>query len=218
MSAPAANCPSCGAEVRFRWAGAVQTVCEHCSSILVRRDVDLDAVGRVSEPPPATSRIQIGTEGTYKGRRFTVVGRIAYAWQSGAWSEWHLAFGDGRSGWLSDAQDEYAVTFAVPDPPLLPPADALRPGEQVPLEIPGGPYAVGAITQARYAGVEGELPFEYWGKEQTPFADLRSESGKLATIDYSESPPLLFAGEFVEWDALKLMHLLEHGVRRIEGT
>src|SRR5688572_22712457 len=114
MSAPVANCPSCGAEIRFRWAGAIQTVCEHCSSILVRRDVDLAAVGRVSEPPPATSRIQVGTQGTYEQRRFTVVGRIAYAWESGAWSEWHLAFGDGRSGWLSDAQDEYAVTFAVP--------------------------------------------------------------------------------------------------------
>ena len=218
MSAPVANCPSCGAEIRFRWAGAVQAVCEHCSSIVVRRDVDLEAVGRVSEPPPATSRIRIGTEGTYAGRRFTVVGRIAYAWQSGAWSEWHLAFGDGRSGWLSDAQDEYAVTFAVPAPPPLPAAGELRPGQEVPLYIPGGPYTVGTVTAARYAGVEGELPFEYWGKEQTPFADLRSESGKLATIDYSESPPLLFAGEFVDFDALALTELREGEARRVEAT
>lgn len=218
MSAPAANCPSCGAEVRFRWAGAVQTVCEHCSSILVRRDVDLDAVGRVSEPPPVTSRIQLGTRGTYGGRRFTVVGRIAYAWESGAWSEWHLAFGDDTSGWLSDAQDEYAVTFAVHEARSLPDADALRPGNEVPLGIPGGPYTVGAVTSARYAGVEGELPFEYWGKERTPFADLRAEGGALATIDYSESPPLLFAGEFVELDALGLTELREAQVRRVEGT
>jgi predicted RNA-binding Zn-ribbon protein involved in translation (DUF1610 family) len=218
MSAPVANCPSCGAEIRFRWAGAVQTVCEHCSSIVVRRDVDLEAVGRVSEPPPVTSRIRLGTEGTYDGRRFTVVGRIAYAWQSGAWSEWHLAFGDGRSGWLSDAQDEYAVTFAVPAPPPLPPADELRPGQEVPLYIPGGPFTVGTVTAARYAGVEGDLPFEYRGKEHTPFADLRSESGKLATIDYSESPPLLFAGEFVDFGALALTELREGEARRVEAT
>jgi hypothetical protein len=218
MSAPVANCPSCGAEIRFRWAGAVQTVCEHCSSIVVRRDVDLEAVGRVSAPPPVTSRIRIGTEGTYRDRRFTVVGRIAYAWESGAWSEWHLAFGDGRSGWLSDAQDEYAVTFAVGKTPPLPPVDALQPGQEVALGIPGGAYTVGAVTRARYAGVEGELPFEYWGKEETPFADLRSDEGHLATLDYSESPPLLFAGEFVEFAALGLKELLEPGILRIEGA
>jgi hypothetical protein len=88
----------------------------------------------------------------------------------------------------------------------------------VALYVPGGPYTVGVVTAARYAGVEGDLPFEYWNKEQTPFADLRSETGKLATIDYSESPPLLFAGEFVEWEALELTNLLEHAVRRVQGT
>jgi predicted RNA-binding Zn-ribbon protein involved in translation (DUF1610 family) len=219
MSAPVANCPSCGAEIRFQWAGAVQTVCAHCSSIVVRRDVDLEAVGRVSEPPPVTSRIRIGTTGTYNGRRFTVVGRIAYAWEAGAWSEWHLAFGDGRGGWLSDAQDEYAVTFAVPHPPPLPPAGSLQPGQALELaEIPGGPYTVGAVTRARYAGVEGELPFEYWGKDETPFADLRSAGGHLATIDYSGDPPLLFAGEFVEFGSLQLRELADPPARRVEGT
>ncbi len=219
MTAPLANCPSCGAEIRFRWAGAVQTVCEHCSSILVRHDVDLQKVGVVSEPPPDTSRIQLGTTGTYGGARFTVVGRIAYAWDAGAWSEWHLAFGDGRSGWLSDAQGEYAVTFAVaPAPPSLPPAASLAPGQTVELGIAGGPHTVGAVTRARYAGVEGELPFEYWGKDATPFVDLRSQAGGLATLDYSEDPPLLFAGEFVELDALGLRDLRDAPARRVEGT
>lgn len=218
MTAPTANCPGCGAEIRFQWAGAVQTVCAHCASIVVRRDVDLEAVGRVSEPPPVTSRIRVGTTGAYGGRPFTVVGRIAYAWEGGAWSEWHLAFADGRSGWLSDAQDEYAVTFAIPRSGALPAPGALRPGQTVELGIPGGPYSVGAVTEARYAGVEGELPFEYWGKEATPFVDLRSGGGGLATIDYSESPPLLFAGEFVEFPALDLRHLLDGPTRRVEGT
>jgi hypothetical protein len=217
MTAPVANCPSCGAEIRFQWAGAVQTVCGHCASIVVRRDVDLEAVGRVSEPPPVTSRIRLGTTGAYGGRRFTVIGRIAYAWQSGAWSEWHLAFADGRSGWLSDAQDEYAVTFAIPGARPAP-ADALRPGLTVDLGIPGGPYTVGTVTEARYAGVEGELPFEYWGKEATPFVDLRSADGNLATVDYSENPPLVFAGEFVNFDALVLRELADAPVRRVEGA
>jgi Domain of unknown function (DUF4178) len=213
-----ASCPGCGAEVRFRWAGAVQTVCEHCGGILVRRDVDLERVGRVSEPPPRTSRIRVGSTGAYEGRRFEVVGRIAYAWESGAWSEWHLAFADGRSGWLSDAQDEYAVTFVVPPTQPLPAAGSLRPGEEVALGIPGGPYAVGVVTRARYAGLEGELPFEYHGRDETPFVDLRSRTGRLATIDYSDDPPLLFAGEFVDFAALGMKQLLDAPERRVEGT
>lgn len=218
MTGPVANCPSCGSPVRFQWAGAVQTVCGTCKSILVRHDVDLRKVGLVSEPPPATSRVQIGTEGRYRGKPFAVVGRIAYAWERGAWSEWHLAFSDGRSGWLSDAQDEYAVTFAVPGAAGLPPAGTLQPGQELPIPGAPSPYRVATITTARYAGVEGELPFEYWGKEETPFVDLRSAEGRLATIDYSESPPLLFTGETVPFGALELRNLRDPRARTVEGT
>ena len=49
MSAPAANCPSCGAPVKFLWSSAVQTTCEFCHSILVRTDVDLKKVGEVAD-------------------------------------------------------------------------------------------------------------------------------------------------------------------------
>ena len=100
MSAQSANCPSCGASIEFRWSGAVQTTCEFCSSILIRHDLDLEKVGEVSEPPPVTSPIQLGTSGSYDGRSFQVVGRIAYAWERGGWSEWHIVFSDGASGWL----------------------------------------------------------------------------------------------------------------------
>ena len=51
MSQQAANCPNCGALVHFRWSGAVQTTCEYCRSILVRRDVNLEKVGEVAELP-----------------------------------------------------------------------------------------------------------------------------------------------------------------------
>ncbi len=121
MSGPESSCPSCGAPVRFRWSGAVQTVCTYCSSVLVRHDLDLEAVGKKSSPPPTTSPVQLGTRGRFRDRPFTVVGRIAYEYERGGWSEWHLVFGDGSSGWLSDAQAEYAVSFLAADAGPLPP-------------------------------------------------------------------------------------------------
>jgi hypothetical protein len=163
----------------------------------------------VGDLPPDSSPIQRGTEGRWRDRAFVVVGRIVYEHGRGGWSEWHLRFGDGASGWLSDAQLEWAVSALV-DTDDVPPATGIRVGQE--LRHDGHRFEVTTLTRARYRGVEGELPFEYWGKEEILFADLRTESGRFATIDYSEVPPLLFAGEFVTFEALRLT-----GLREFEG-
>ena len=207
MSAPTANCPQCGAPIRFRWSSAVQTVCEFCHSILVRHDVDLTRVGEVAELPPESSPIQMNTEGIYNNKAFVVAGRILYEYGEGGWNEWHLMFQDGASGWLSDAQAQYAVSFLSQPKDALPTEAAIGRGKRLALEALE--YEVTSLTRARYRGVEGELPFEYWDKEEVLFADLRSSGGRFATIDYSDESPLLFLGEAVEFDALKLKNLRE---------
>jgi hypothetical protein len=210
MSQRIASCPNCGAPVQFRWSSAVQTTCEYCRSILVRHDVDLQRVGEVADLPPDASPIQIGTEGSYGGRSFEVVGRILYEYQAGGWNEWHLVFNSGDSGWLSDAQAEYAVTRLASIPNQLPSAEALNVGQE--FRWNNHSYRVTSLTRANYAGVQGELPFEYWDKDEVLFADLRSADRRFATIDYSEKTPLLFLGEAVEFDELHLKNL-----RQFEG-
>jgi hypothetical protein len=204
MTQPAANCPNCGAKIIFRWSSCVQTVCEYCKSILVRTDVDLKKVGQVADLPPDSSPIQINTEGVYSNKPFVVIGRILYEYDQGGWNEWHAMMSDGRSAWLSDAQDEYAVSFAVTEQ-SLPDASKLLIGQQYAWYKET--YTVTVITPARYRGVEGELPFQFWGKTKVTFADLRSEGGKFATLDYSDAKPSLYLGEFVEFDDLKLKNL-----------
>lgn len=204
MTQPAANCPNCGAKIVFRWSSSVQTVCQYCKSILVRTDVDLKKVGQVADLPPDGSPIQLNTEGTYRNKAFVVVGRIVYEYDQGAWSEWHVMMNDGTSAWLSDAQQEYAVSFSSLAP-NLPAADKVGVGEQFTWD--GQRYTVSVITPAHYRGVEGELPFQYWDKTDVTFADLRSETGKFATLDYSDPEPALYLGEFVEFEQLKLKNL-----------
>jgi hypothetical protein len=202
MTQPTANCPNCGAKITFRWSGSVQTVCEYCKSVLIRTDIDLRKVGQVADLPPDSSPIQIGTEGIYEKRSFVAIGRIIYEYDQGNWNEWNLMMNDGTSGWLSDAQLDYTITFA-----------ALR--QKIPKECRIGQeytwdnqtYSVSSITKAHYRGVEGELPFQYWDKSDVVFIDLMSHSERFATIDYSEDPPLLFLGEAVEFDKLKLKNL-----------
>ena len=205
-----AFCPSCGAPVKFQWSSAVQTVCPYCKSILVRHDVNLEAVGTVADLPEDPSPIQILTEGVYRQKPFVVIGRIVYEYELGGWNEWHLLFNDQSSGWLSDASLEYAVSFLKPAAGELPPAHDLPRGyTQI---VDGVTLEVTTLTRARYVGVEGELPFTYWGKEEVLFADMRSEDERFATIDYSDDPPLLFFGEAVEFDDLRLKNL-----KSIEG-
>lgn len=204
MTRPRANCPNCGAPVEFQWSSSVQTVCTYCRSILVRTDVDLTKVGTVADLPPDSSPIQLCTEGSYRNRAFVVGGRIVYEYDQGTWSEWHIVLNDGRSGWLSDAQAQYAVSFASTQT-NLPASTTISVGSRFTWD--GMLYTATTITRARYRGVEGELPFQYWGKESSLFVDLRTSSTGFATLDYSDPEPKLYIGEAVDFDDLRLRNL-----------
>ena len=206
---PAAACPNCSAPVEFRWSSAVQTVCGHCRSVVVRHDVDLAAVGVAADLPLSSSPIQIGTRGRFQGDAFTVTGRIVYEYEHGTWNEWHLLFADASSGWLSDAQSEYAVSRVVASPGSLPESGQLDVGQRY--RFGDLEFQLTTLTRARYRGVDGDLPFEYWDKDDVLFADLRSTDGHFATLDYSEAPPLLFIGAFVAFDELELKDLRPEG-------
>ena len=204
MTQPVSNCPNCGAKIVFQWSSSVQTVCQYCKSILVRTDVDLQKVGQVADLPPDNSPIQLNTEGVYRNKSFVVLGRIVYEWEQGGWNEWHITMNDGTSAWLSDAQDEYAISFSA-KAAGLPSAKQLQVGQQFTWNKQS--YTLSVITPAHYRGVEGELPFEYWDKDEVTFADFRSQSRQFATLDFSDEEPALYLGEFVEFEDLKLKNL-----------
>ena len=196
-----ANCPNCGAPVKFTFKQAVQSVCEFCHSVLVRQGVDVQMVGKVADALDDASPIQLGTEGQHAGQPFVVVGRIVYEYWGGRWNEWYLAFSNATYGWLSDAQLDYAISFPlqVRVPPQVARGEKIRLGEET--------FTVTSYTRARYVGVEGEMPFVTWDKTESNFADLRSANRRFATIDYSEQPPLIFAGLSVDYDDLKLRNV-----------
>ncbi len=205
MSQPTANCPNCGAPIRFLWSSAVQTTCEYCHSILVRTDVDLKKVGEVADLPRDASPVQIGTEGMFNKKAFVIVGRIIYGYDQGNWNEWHFVTNDGASGWLSDAMLDYAVSFLAQSKEGIPSRDQLYAGKTV--QLNGVSYEVTSVTNAQYLGVQGELPFEYWDKNVCSFIDLRTPDARFATLDFSEDPALLFTGQAVTYQDLNLKNV-----------
>jgi hypothetical protein len=210
MTTPAPRttaCPNCGASIRFLWAQAVQTTCMYCKAVLVRRDLDLETVGLQADFPETGSPIQLGTEGKWRDQSFLVVGRLAYRWDRGRWNEWHCRMADGRSAWLSDAQLEYAMSEAVEPDATLPRTHEIRVGARY-LWF-DREYEVATITQASYLGTEGDLPFTSTERGTQRFVDLQAADGAFATLDFADSPPTLYLGEYCDFESLQFKHLRE---------
>lgn len=107
------QCPSCAAEICFQSNVSVYAVCKYCASMVVRRDVDVQAIGTMAALPEDMSPFQIGTQGLYRGQMFGVVGRMKMGWSDGMWNEWFIISDNGLKGWLAEAQGTYAVCFEL---------------------------------------------------------------------------------------------------------
>ena len=201
------QCPSCGAPVVFQSVASVLAVCEYCGSTLVRHDLHLENVGKMAQLQADGSPLQLRAEGRYRGESFTVVGRIQLRFEKGLWNEWHLLFGDQRSGWLGEAAGIYAVSFLTEVTEAIPKFEELHPGRAVVLRKAS--YEVINVEKASCIGGEGELPFEIGAGYEAPVADLAGPGKQFATLDYSETSPLIYMGEYVEFEELHLSGLKE---------
>ena len=202
-----ANCPSCGAVITFQSAISILAICHYCKSTLIRHDLELENIGKMAELLPDPSPLQLGTEGIYRKVRFTVVGRIQLRYGQGIWNEWYLLFENQRGGWLGETLGNYAVTFLIQPPESPPPFSELRAGQTMTLK--GRAFQVTNIETARCIAGEGELPIRVGAGYDAPVVDLQATGNVFATLDYSETPPLVFVGEQVPFDDLKLTRLRE---------
>ncbi|RMG94874.1 MAG: DUF4178 domain-containing protein [Deltaproteobacteria bacterium] len=202
------HCPECGAPASLR-AGTVTRVCDYCGSTLVRTDVDVELVGKVSHLLDTASPILLGAHGQYGGVPFDIVGRLQVRYARGTWNEWYLAFADGTFGWLTDAQGRFAVLRPATADTTLPSWSDLRIGAIVPVD--GRRYLVVDRRAAAYGGAEGELPFVARPGVTFHAADLADDEGGMITLDFEDDPnrgpPALYRGEYVRIGALDLSPL-----------
>ena len=175
--------------------------CESCDSLVVRHDVNVDLIGKVAELQPDGSPLQIGTHGIYNGVPFEIAGRIQITYGDGYWNEWYLLYENGQTGWLGESMGEYFVSFQREVQGGLPGYHQLQVGQSI--AIDGEEFGVTGLMTSRVVSFEGELPFIMQQDYDLPAADLRSASGKAATLDFSEEQPILFLGEYLDFDDLE---------------
>lgn len=202
-----ATCPNCGAPIEFRFDDSFVRVCDHCKHAVLRTDRALATLGRVADLAPIESPIRLFSEGHYLNGTFLVAGMAQIRHSAGGtWQEWYAKLGNGRWGWLAEAQGRYYLTFE--QSAQVPAMETLAPGAVVSLPVPGRPqpvaFTVAEVGTASYMGARGELPYKLEPGAAFNYVDLSDGHGLFATIDYSDSPPSVYLGMQVSLAQLNL--------------
>ena len=200
MSALVANCPACGAPVEFKSGQSIVVICSYCRSAVARTDRDLKDLGKVAELVETGSPLDVGLRGKWKDVPFELTGRAQLGHEMGGqWDEWYATFSNGWLGWLAEAQGRFYFTFQYPIPEgvQLPPFDQLQLGQPVPGLPWPKPLIVAETGRATALGAKGEIPYLLTPGATYYYADLSGVDRAFGTLDYNESPPLVFLGHEV---------------------
>lgn len=167
----------------------------------------LRRVGQAAQLTPDVSPFQVGTRGRWQGRGFEIMGRIRRAWEDGQWNEWLLAFDNGDSGWLAEAQGELYLSFPFQDESALKiDMNRLQPGANV--SVAGSSYLVTDRRKARIAGAEGYLPFSPTPEERL-MIDLISKKGEFLSAEVIGNSTDWYKGQHIAFDELSFTQLRE---------
>jgi hypothetical protein len=195
MSSLVANCPSCGAPVEFKSGQSIVVICGYCRSAIARTDRDLKDLGKVAELVETGSPLDIGLRGKWRDIPFELTGRAQLGHElGGQWDEWYATFSNGWLGWLAEAQGRFYLTFQreIPENLQLPSFDQLQLGQTVSGLPWPTPLVVAETGQATALGAKGEIPYLLTPGATYYYADLSGADGAFGTLDYNETPPLVF--------------------------
>jgi hypothetical protein len=188
------GCPTCGADVEFRYDDSFVRVCEHCRAPVVRTDRGVDTLGTFADLVPIESPLRLFAEGRYGTTGFLLIGmaQLRHA-AGGVWQEWYAKLDGGAWAWISEAQGRLYLTFERGDV-AAPPIAQLAPGAQI--ELAGARYTVAERGTATYVSALGEIPYRLVPASTFQFADLSDGRGGFATIDYGDgsAPPAVYLG------------------------
>ncbi|MFN8612006.1 MAG: DUF4178 domain-containing protein [Vulcanimicrobiota bacterium] len=203
------QCPSCGNNLTYKSELSAYVVCPACQTLVARKNMQFEAVGKVAALQADGSLIKLGTQGTFEGKSFEVVGRIQMILgqperPEAVWNEWFAVFSNGAGGWLGEHLGEYFVSFVEPAKGA-PASNEVQVGQL--LGLGQQRAVVTSVSRGTALTFEGELPFVMETSYEAVFADISTTTGAAATLDYSDSAPLLFKGRWCRFEELKFQGL-----------
>jgi len=202
-----AICPACGGPVEFTTASSLVTICEFCETAVGRGDRNVEDLGKVAEVSEPASGLRHGMHGTWKGKAFTITGRVRYRHSGGGvWDEFYLAFPGERWGWLAEAQGKFFLTTQrrLSRNARLPDFDSIEVGQQTTIKRETLTVREKGVAKAESA--EGELPWRFVPGADHYYVDLYGQDRRVATFDYGDGSETAdhaaYLGHEVDLDAL----------------
>lgn len=193
------KCPSCAAPLTIKHRFVKLVTCDYCGQVSLLHDTGLDPTGRTAKLTELPSLLYVDATGQLQGRRFQVMGRLRYQYESGVWDEWFLTFEGDRPGWLVEDEGEYTFYVKETLTSPVPPFDAVSAGDVV--TIAGRQVFITEKGQANIVGGEGQLAFTILPGEEVKYLDGTS-GDDLVSVEYTADEIELSVGRAMAHDEL----------------
>lgn len=207
------KCLSCGGEIEIKNRFTHLAVCDYCGSAIVTDEKAARIAGKMSVLALTDGPLYTTGQGSVKGKRFTVQGRVRYAYSDGCWDEWFLLYEDGSQGWISEDSGNMILEHlsSIKNPGFS--FDQLDPGKNIKMQDKS--YQVKEKNTAECESAEGQLPFPVVPGEKVPYVDLQESEGGLGSIEFDEDGIKVFLGEAISPSDIKMeMSAEEAGISR----
>jgi hypothetical protein len=176
-------------------------VCRHCRKILKMNGFGFVNTGSVSKMPHDMSPFEVGMEGDWNGKKFQIVGRKRYFFESGYYrNHWVILFANGTISWLTDSYGFYGIVSQIPF--QLPSSRLAQaaPDSQMTLHD-GNKYVIDCISSLISLDIEGEIP-----ESQIQFSSLISlefsyQNRLMAIVDWiGGAEQIYYQGQMVKYE------------------
>jgi len=187
--------------VEFTAGSAQVVVCGHCNTVVARKGLNFEDHGKIGRIVPTDSPLQLGADGRYARQAYRIVGHLQKDHGAGPWDEWYVEFQDGRTGWISESEGVFHLSFdsGVEEGLTL---DELHPGER--LHLRNRAWVIEERGHGKVVAAEGQLPSDVDPTQDSYYVDATGPKGSFLTLDFGTRThdPEVFLGE-----ALKLEQL-----------
>jgi len=197
------TCASCGAPLEVKNQFIRSVTCKFCgSNYMVSGSDTLDPVGKTASLADYPSRLHIGASGEIRGRGFTVIGRVRYAYAEGFWEEWQITWADDSPpDWLEEDEGYWTVYKRERVRGAVPAYDQVKVGGSV--TINGRSVFITEKRTARMVGSEGQ--FSSVMPLTGTFGYIQGSSSESPTsINYWDDEIELSVGTDLEHNEIKI--------------